>query len=185
MAEGQQPSSGELQARAAEKILQDVETKEPRIPNRELGEPTTQLINDFTQVIKRTPEFVQALSDWYFNGNTTSTNPHNHEHRIDKVKFDKGDSSYTVQYWTAPEGDQSLIVEKRPLQAEDRDVREETMRLQTYKNFTGEKCGNIHLTKYDVDKNEDTTFNTLTTIQRAKDFLTTNFGEPQVQPPTE
>lgn len=179
-------------------IRSEQQGAEPQLPLSEIGQPAYQLIKDFKRAIMATPEFAQTLQRYYFDELLPSDDVFNkrqdhstHEGNAfdSPIYFTKGDNRYTVEYTPTWEREKLRITKSSQIQRKW--PPDESVDISVY-GFPHErqngqfKGADIYHGTMDHGKNEHhDTSNTLTAINKAKDFLTTNFGDTQPQPPTQ
>ena len=176
---------------------------EPELPQPEVGERSSQLISEFVQALKQTPEFTQALQDSYFSqrafkGDIISKEYNPLSYPID---FEKGGYKYSVQYQTKTEREKLIVEKEIPYTVMAYFVKgkppeptlwigREDMSLSSHINQdTGEFYGGfIDYEKISYDEIEkrypgESHRNTHTAFERVEEFLKSNFGESQAQTP--
>lgn len=155
--------------------------EEPYLPQHEVGQLAYQLIGAYKQAIRRTPEFAQALQDWYFADIPHDTysmirTPDSPERAI---IFVKGDYRYGVKYTAGTEMEE-LRIDKSPVEYDGHKRRSESICLVVYVNRQSRliDAGTIQHAVYvfGSDEEPDCLTNTQTAVQRVQNFLITNFG---------
>jgi hypothetical protein len=166
--------------------------REPFLLQQEVGKRAYQLIKDFKQAIRSTPEFAQALQDKYFAeaqhdvfDMSIRANPDVHE--FDWIEFEKGDYRYSVLYGTHSE-EERLTVQKMPTKHERQGYENnfETVTLRAHINQESRQFDSGYIFHKKPDKvgtGIHNSTNKWTTIQKVENFLTTNFPNPQSQTP--
>ena len=147
----------------------EVQPQEPQLPQSELADHAHQIIERVRQGLRRTPEFASALVDHYLNSDPGYVN------------YPKGDSDYSVQL-------------DKDLGPNDNSRFERLIFNKTTKNSDGSftPCLLYASSLYIDDKPvrgrvsiTDVGLNTATAVQEAREFVRTNFGEPQEQSQTQ
>jgi hypothetical protein len=169
----------------------DQQSIEPQLPASEIGERAHQLMEDFKQALKTTPEFLQKLSDQFF-----TPQPYRElleeDDRFDSVDFMKGDSQFVVRYENeyfkkTGNGRESLYVGRSSLIPKSQDERwYEQVSLESYTTGKSKQFveGTIRVAKgTKFTEGVDIPKNTQSAILEAQEFLVSSFGEHQSQPP--
>ena len=164
--------------------------REPFLLQHEVGKRAYQLITDFKQVIRSTPEFAQALQDKYFAeaqhdefDMSYTDNPR--IHKFDWIEFEKGNYRYSLLYNTHSE-EERLTVQKTSTKDKRQGYEDnfETVTLRAHINQESRQFDSGYIFYKKPDENGlHTSINKLTTIKRVKNFLTTNFPNLQSQTP--
>jgi hypothetical protein len=127
--EGQENLSGQQR---------EAQDKEPKLPQTEIGQRSYQLIQEFKQALKRTPEYKDACADAVLAETSHKEYDEgwkpNNPLVIDKpIAFIKGDYRYITQYRTENDSEE-LIVNKVPLKPDEYDWRSDQVWLYTQVN---------------------------------------------------
>jgi hypothetical protein len=185
------------QLRVTRPDAQAKQAKEPELPTSEVREPALQLIRDFMEVIKRTPEFQQTLQDLPLTEAQRADIWNEDDPYQDAIIFGKGDYSYQVkhsQFRSFLEDDKdryTKVFDATKYSKRQGDFSYDSVNIKAAPppnpdslNIVGGMI--IHIK--DDDRRDVfggnkiyVSSNKPSTIQEVKDFLTTNFGKPQSQ----